>query len=145
MAQYGFSALNYQLNANANNNFANANAIAQANLIRAVRVLSIVLDETHPRFKELGEWNGLGIIEYEDINNPLPSPSLPTARPLAGNFKNLPEDIKNFLVCFCFWLYSGQLGFKLGNVLNKTCTYVCITYIQSTNIYEYINILNMYM
>jgi hypothetical protein len=90
MAQYGFSALNYQLNANANNNFANANAIAQANLIRAVRVLSIVLDETHPRFKELGEWNGLGIIEYEDVINPLPSPSLPIARPLTGNFKNLP-------------------------------------------------------
>jgi len=58
--------------------------------IRAVRVLSIVLDANHPRFQELGGWNGLGIIEYEDINNPLPSPSLPTARPLAGNFKNLP-------------------------------------------------------
>ena len=58
--------------------------------IRAVRVLSIVLDTTHPRFQELGGWNGLGIIDYEDINNPLPSPSLPTARPLAGNFKNLP-------------------------------------------------------
>ena len=87
MGQYGFSALNQQLNANANNGFNVANAISQANLIRAVRVLSIVLDETHPRFKELGEWNGLGIIEYEDVNNPLPSPSLPTARPLAGNLK----------------------------------------------------------
>jgi hypothetical protein len=90
MAQYGFSALNQQLNANANNGFNVANAISQANLIRAVRVLSIILDETHPRFKELGEWNGLGIIEYEDVINPLPSPSLPTARPLTGNFKNLP-------------------------------------------------------
>jgi hypothetical protein len=90
MTQYGFSALNQQLNANANNNFAAANAIAQANLIRAVRILSIVLDETHPRFQELGEWNGLGIIEYEDVINPLPSPSLPIARPLTGNFKNLP-------------------------------------------------------
>jgi len=90
MGQYGFAALNQQLNANANNGFNVANAIAQASLIRAVRVLSIVLDEFHPRFKELGEWNGLGIIEYEDVNNPLPSPSLPTARPLTGNFKNLP-------------------------------------------------------
>jgi hypothetical protein len=90
MGQYGFAALNQQLNANANNGFNVANAISQANLIRAVRVLSIVLDETHPRFQELGSWNGLGIIEYEDVNNPLPSPSLPTARPLAGNFKNLP-------------------------------------------------------
>ena len=90
MGNYGFAALNQQLNANANNGFNVANAISQANLIKAVRVLSIVLDESHPRFQELGAWNGLGIIEYEDVNNPLPSPSLPTARPLAGNFKNLP-------------------------------------------------------
>ena len=90
MAKYGFSALNQNLNANANNGFNVANAIAQANLIRAVRVLSIVLDENHPRFQELGEWNGLGIIEYEDVTNPLPSPSLPIARPLTGNLKTLP-------------------------------------------------------
>ena len=90
MAKYGFSALNQNLNANANNGFNVANAIAQANLIRAVRVLSIVLDENHPRFQELGEWNGLGIIEYEDVTNPLPSPLLPIARPLTGNLKTLP-------------------------------------------------------
>jgi hypothetical protein len=90
MGQYGFAALNQQLNANVNNGFNVANAISQANLIRAVRVLSIVLDETHPRFKELGEWNGLGIIEFEDVINPLPSPSLLIARPLQGNSKNFP-------------------------------------------------------
>jgi hypothetical protein len=90
MAKFGFSALNQSLNANLNNNYNTQNAINQMNLIRAVRVLSIVLDETHPRFKELGEWNGLGIIEYEDVNNPLPSQTPPTARPLTGNNKNLP-------------------------------------------------------
>ena len=90
MGKYGFSALNQQLNANANNGFNVANAISQANLIRAVRVLSIVLDETHPRFKELGEWNGLGTIEFEDVINPLSSPSLLIAKPLQGNSKNLP-------------------------------------------------------
>lgn len=90
MANFGFSALNRSLNANLNNNYNTQNAINQMNLIRAVRVLSIVLDETHPRFKELGEWNALGVVEYEEVNNPLPSQSLPTARPLAGNNKNLP-------------------------------------------------------
>jgi len=90
MASFGFSALNRSLNANLNNNYNTQNATNQMNLIKAVRVLSIVLDETHPRFKELGEWNGLGIIEYEEVNNPLPSQSLPTARPLTGNNKNLP-------------------------------------------------------
>ncbi len=88
-AKYGFSAQNEILN-NTNNEFSVSQAISQLNLIRAVRVLSIVLDETHPRFKELGEWNGLGIIEYEDVVNPLPSPSLSTARPLLGNLKTLP-------------------------------------------------------
>ena len=90
MGQYGFAALNQQLNANSNNGFNVANAISQANLIRAVRVLSIVLDETHPKFKELGEWNGLGTIEFEDVINPLPSPSLLIAKPLQGNSKNFP-------------------------------------------------------
>lgn len=90
MAKYGFSSLNKNLNNNNNNGYAFQQAFAQAGLIKSVRVLSIVLDETHPRFKELGEWNAIGIIEYEDVTNPLPSPSLPTARPLTGNFKNLP-------------------------------------------------------
>jgi hypothetical protein len=90
MAKYGFSSLNKNLNSNSNNGYAFQQAFAQAGLIKSVRVLSIVLDESHPRFKELGEWNAIGIIEYEDVTNPLPSPSLPTARPLTGNFKNLP-------------------------------------------------------
>jgi hypothetical protein len=90
MSQYGFSALNQNLNANNNNNF-NVNTSLEVNqLIQSVRVLSIVLDETHPRFKELGGWNALGTIEYESVSNPLPSPLLPTAKPLDGNNKNLP-------------------------------------------------------
>jgi hypothetical protein len=89
MTTYGFAALNKQFE-NSKTAFAITNEISKIKLIRAVRVLSIVLDESHPRFKNLGEWNALGTIEYEDITNPLPSPSLPIAKPLAGNFKNLP-------------------------------------------------------
>ena len=89
MAKYGFSALNQNLNPNNNNGFAVSQALSQANLIQAVRVLSIVLDESHPRFKELGEWNGLGIIEYETINNPVASSTpLPYTRPLLSNQKS---------------------------------------------------------
>jgi hypothetical protein len=90
MAKFGFSALNQNLNPNNNNGFNVQTAINQANLINAVRVISIVLDENHPRFVELGEWNALGTIEYEDVINPLPSQSPPTAKPLSGNTKNLP-------------------------------------------------------
>jgi hypothetical protein len=90
MAQYGFSALNQNLNNFLGNNFNTNLAQQQANLIQAVRVSSIVLDENHPRFKELGEWNALGAVEYVDIVNPLPSESLPVAFPLLGNNKTLP-------------------------------------------------------
>ena len=89
--RYGFASVNQNLNPNLNNGFGVQQAIEQAGLIKAVRVLSIILDESHPRFEELGEWNGLGIIEYEDVINPLPSPSLPIARPLMGNSKNFPS------------------------------------------------------
>ena len=90
MAKYGFAALNQNLNSNLNNGFNVSQAINQANLIKSVRVLSIVLNESHPRFKELGEWNGLGTIEYEDVNNPLPSNIPPTAKPLLSNNKKFP-------------------------------------------------------
>ena len=31
-----------------------------------IRVLDIILDNTHPKFKEYGEWNSIGIIFYEE-------------------------------------------------------------------------------
>lgn len=115
MAQYGFSALNQNLNSNNNNNF-NVNTALTANeSIQAVRVLSIVLDENHPRFKELGEWNALGTIEYETVSNPLPSPLLPTAKPLDGNSKNLP--LINEIV-YIIALPSTDLNTVTSNTIN---------------------------
>jgi hypothetical protein len=40
-----------------------------SSLFKIVRVLDIVLDENHPKFKDVGEWNGIGTIYFEDINN----------------------------------------------------------------------------
>ena len=55
------------------------------------RVVSIVLDETHPRFKELGEWNGLGTIEYTLVDQPVPiNQSYPTAKPYDPSVRNFP-------------------------------------------------------
>ena len=88
--KFGFSALNNNLNQNLNNGFGTLQAISQAGLIQSVRVLSVVLNENHPRFIELGEWNGLGTIEYESVENPLPSQKPPTAKPLYSNNKKYP-------------------------------------------------------
>lgn len=115
MSQYGFSSLNQNLNSNINNNF-NINTANSVNeIIQAVRVLSIVLDENHPKFKELGEWNALGTIEYEVVNNPLPSPSLPTAKPLDPNSKNFP--LVNEIV-YIISLPSTDLNTITSNSIN---------------------------
>ena len=88
-AKYGFSSFNNSLNNLDQGNTSQAIANLQQ-LIIAVRVKSIVLNDKHPRFKELGEWNGLGTIEFQDVNNPLDSPSYSTAIPLNPNSKNFP-------------------------------------------------------
>lgn len=58
-----------------------------------VRVTGIVLDDTHPRFKEVGEWNGIGTIFYLMVDAPLTeneenvgSP----AKPIYPNLKHYP-------------------------------------------------------
>jgi hypothetical protein len=56
-----------------------------------VRVKSIILNEEHPKFKDLGEWNSLGAIEFEYVSNPSgQSNTLSVAYPLYPNTKNYP-------------------------------------------------------
>jgi hypothetical protein len=91
MSIYGFSGLNKNLNSRLSNSNNLLNTSNLDNLILAVRVKSIILDETHPRFKELGEWNALGTIEYEEVMSPtLSLKALSIAYPLNSNIKNLP-------------------------------------------------------
>ena len=79
------------LNLNNSNQFGSTLAGAINGPLSSVRVKSIVLDQYHPRFKELGEWSGLGTIEYEHINAPTSSgQKLQTARPAFPNLKQLP-------------------------------------------------------
>jgi hypothetical protein len=111
---YGFSAVNQLFN---NPSF---DIRENNNNIFAVRVKSIVLDETHPRFEELGGWNALGVIEYESVINPDPSNNLGTANPLLGNTKNFP------LINEIVYLFSLP-----NNTINK---------ITSNNDQYYINI-----
>lgn len=88
---YGFDSLNSNLNAG-NKNYAIDTANSLNSLITAVRVKSIILDDTHPRFNEVGGWNGLGTIEYDPIDTPNISPNstYPLARPVSPNIKNFP-------------------------------------------------------
>jgi hypothetical protein len=85
MSTYGFKKVN---NIITNNQIPNTGINNE--LLTVVRVKSIVLDETHPRFKDLGEWDALGTIEYENVIKPNIINPLPTAKPLYGNIKNYP-------------------------------------------------------
>ncbi len=89
--KYGFGSMFSGFDTT-NKNYAINTALALNNLIRAVRVKSIILDETHPRFIEAGEWNGLGTIEYDSVSTPnlFPNTIWPLAKPVSPNTKALP-------------------------------------------------------
>ena len=93
-SRYGFSALNNNLNSSTSNLGYNLSNVSANNT--AVRVISIVLDDKHPRFNELGGWNGLGTIEFQSVENPQELVIYPTARPIYPNVKNYP--LKNEIV-----------------------------------------------
>jgi hypothetical protein len=66
----------------------------QGNII-PIRVLDIILDNTHPKFKEYGEWNSIGIIFFEQTNyatSVIPDSTIPNtvAFPLFPNIKQYP-------------------------------------------------------
>jgi hypothetical protein len=90
-SRFGFSGLNYSTQGNKNSSFGVLNKLSQDGLIVPYRVKSVVLTDSHPRFKELGEWNGLGIAEIDSIIQPKKSNKpFPTARPLNPNNKKFP-------------------------------------------------------
>lgn len=87
----GLIAINNVANSSKQNSFGTFTNMGLNSLIITGRVISIVLDETHPRFKEFGEWNGLGTIEFDLVTNPTPSNQLyPVARPLDPSVKSFP-------------------------------------------------------
>ena len=70
MASYGFTSLNKNLNNNLNNGFNVQTALATSGLITTGRVVSIVLDDSHPLWEEVGEYNGIGTIEFQSVTDP---------------------------------------------------------------------------
>lgn len=82
--KFGFTGLN-QKNNNNNNLNENLNNIN----LKVARVTDIILDESHSDFKLYGEWNALGVIKFEFLDNRLNS-SKNTAKPINSNNKNFP-------------------------------------------------------
>lgn len=94
--KFGFGGLNTSLNSNTNTISTNLGLAKEglANLIVVGRVIDIILDKDHPKFKELGEYSSLGIIEFIDTqiqsDKSSPGSSVLYAKPLFSNVKNYP-------------------------------------------------------
>ena len=86
----GFGQLIKNHQSGKGNGFNIGTALKTGTIIIPARVISIVLNETHPQFLDLGEWNALGAIEYELVENPNVNQQYPIAYPLSPNVKNYP-------------------------------------------------------
>jgi hypothetical protein len=97
------------------NGFNVLNSIKTGTIIIPVRVVSILLDKSHPRFNDLGGWNSLGTIEYELVENPTQPKVFPLAYPLSPNTKNYP--LVNEIV-YLISLPNDELG--VSNVSQRS-------------------------
>jgi hypothetical protein len=76
-----------------------------------VRVVDIVLNETHPRFGEVGEWNGIGTIFYNSVTDPTTQNNTGNqARPAFSNIKQFPL-INEIVYLFSLPLPNSQEEF----------------------------------
>lgn len=83
---YGFDGVNSNLNSQLSSTPNQDNGD-----LNSARVISVVLDSSHPRFTELGEYSALGTIEYDLVSSPKYSlEKYPVAYPLNSNHKHIP-------------------------------------------------------
>lgn len=79
----------------------------------AARVTDIVLDENHPKFNDVGQWNGVGAIFYEFVNQSGTANNFNYALPYDSQLKTYP--LVNEIVLL-FSLPNQQIG----SVTNST-------------------------
>jgi len=68
MAKFGFGAINDGSSAGASGNSKTLDALKLASLNSTGRVISVVMDDTHPRYKELGGSKAIGAVELVDVS-----------------------------------------------------------------------------
>jgi len=78
----------------------------------AARVTDIVLDENHPKFQDVGEWNGIGAIFYQFVNQSGTTTDSSYALPYDSQIKTYP--LVNEIVVL-FSLPNQQMGINTAN------------------------------
>ena len=97
MAKFGFASIQDGRTNTGKLNFAFKALLGEGSKIFYGRVVSIILDDSHPRYQELGGPRAVGIVEFVDYkDNPRDTettnggPFLKYAKPLFLNQKNIP-------------------------------------------------------
>jgi hypothetical protein len=130
MPTINYGSLNPTLNNTNSYTSATARSGGGNTNIQPIRVLDIILDNSHPKFKEYGEWNSIGIIFYELATSPgsyIKTSAIPSfvAYPLFPNIKQYP--LINELTYIIF-----LPGSNLTEDLNSSVAY----YLPPTNIWN---------
>jgi len=97
MTKFGFGALNDNQNIGGTGTSKTLDALKLASLNSTGRVLSVVLDDTHPRYKELGGSKAIGAVELvevsggtADYSTVVKNQNYKVAFPLQPSIKNYP-------------------------------------------------------
>ena len=101
--KYGFASVNSQLNSGRDNQTETQKQLdTLSSNMMSVRVTDIILDDQHPKFKDYGQWTGVGTIFFENVEGSpnLSSQTLTVASPLLPYLKNYP--LVNELVLLFF-------------------------------------------
>ncbi len=86
---YGFSGLKNNQSTSETSGITSQLSILSERVL-GVRVTDIILDDTHPKFKKYGEWNGIGTIEFEKTDEPNSSFNSNNALPLLPHLASYP-------------------------------------------------------
>jgi hypothetical protein len=96
-SKFGFAGINQSYTQNSSIDNINRRINDLSNKLIPARVIDVILDETHPDFRNYGEWNSIGIVKYSLINFPEGrQDTLSIAKPLLANIKTFP--LKNEIV-----------------------------------------------
>lgn len=108
-SKFGFAGINQPYTQDSSISSLNRRINNLSNKLIPVRVVDIILDETHPDFKNYGEWNSIGTIKYSLINFLEEKQGiLNIAKPLLANMKTFP--LKNEIVFLIALPNTNSLG-----------------------------------
>jgi len=121
---YGFTGLNNNLTNGNDNNAILSSLEAINSKVISGRVTNIIISDTSTNFENYGQWNGIGTVEFENVNEPNASGTISVASPLFPHLTNYPV-VNEILLIFSLpdKTQSGRLNetFKYYYISPTSC------------------------